>query len=137
MRTIASFAPTERVEHSSPVLEAHQTHPRGNSLILETMLRYFRMPKGFRELAYLSQVQQAMAIRTAVEFWRSTMPRCMGTLFWQLNDVWPVVSWSSLNHDGSWKILQRQSVSMIPYVALFIKWHGARTLSASFGEHAQ
>ena len=139
MRTIASFAPQSEWNISSPVLEAHQKHPRGNSLILETMLRYFRMPKGFRELAYLSQVQQAMAIRTAVEFWRSTMPRCMGTLFWQLNDVWPVVSWSSLNHDGSWKILQYEAKRFYDPVllALFIK-NGtvqAHLVSEASGEH--
>ncbi len=139
MRTIASFAPTSEHNISSPVLEAHQKHPRGNSLIIDTMLRYFRMPKGFRELVYLSQVQQAMAIRTAVEFWRSTMPRCMGTLFWQLNDVWPVVSWSSLNYDGSWKLLQYEARRFYAPVllALFVR-NGvvqAHLVSEVPGEH--
>jgi beta-mannosidase len=123
MKTIADFAPEGERNISSPVLEAHQKHPQGNSLIIDTMLRYFRMPKGFCELVYLSQVQQAMAIRTAVEFWRSTMPRCMGTLFWQLNDVWPAVSWSSLNYDGSWKLLQYEARRFYAPVllALFVR----------------
>jgi beta-mannosidase len=103
--TVASFAPEGERNVSSPAMEAHQRHPRGNSLIVETMLRYFRMPSGFRETLYLSQVQQALAIKTAVEFWRTRRPRCMGSLYWQLNDVWPVSSWSSLEYDGGWKLL--------------------------------
>ncbi|MBU0956646.1 MAG: glycoside hydrolase family 2 protein [Spirochaetes bacterium] len=90
---------------TSPVMEHHQRHPRGNELILGTMLQHFRMPKGFAETVYLSQVQQAMAIQTAVDHWRSTMPRCMGTLYWQLNDVWPCASWSSIEYGGFWKLL--------------------------------
>lgn len=123
MRTIESFAPSDERNISAPALEAHQKHPRGNSLILDTMLRYFRLPKGFWELVYLSQVQQAMAIRTAVEYWRSAMPRCMGTLYWQLNDVWPAVSWSSLNYDGTWKLLHYEARRFYAPVilALFIK----------------
>jgi beta-mannosidase len=108
-RTVAAFAPEDERNVTSPVMEDHQRHPRGNALIMETMLRYFRMPSGFRETLYLSQVQQALAIRTAVEYWRSLRPRCMGTLYWQLNDVWPVASWSSLEYDGSWKLLHHEA----------------------------
>jgi beta-mannosidase len=140
MRTIESFAPPEERNISAPALEAHQKHPRGNSLILDTMLRYFRLPKGFHELVYLSQVQQAMAIRTAVEYWRSTMPRCMGTLYWQLNDVWPAVSWSSLNYDGTWKLLHYEARRFYAPVilALFIKDGAiqAHIISEIPGEHA-
>jgi beta-mannosidase len=107
--TVASFAPEGERNPSSPSMEAHQRHPRGNSLIVETMLRYFRMPSGFRQTLYLSQVQQALAIKTAVEFWRTRRPRCMGSLYWQLNDVWPVSSWSSLEYDGSWKLLHYEA----------------------------
>ncbi|MEN6499246.1 MAG: glycoside hydrolase family 2 protein [Rectinema sp.] len=123
MRTIASFAPKGEYNISAPIIEAHQKDPHGNRIIIDTMLQYFRMPKCFRQLVYLSQVQQAMAIRTAVEFWRSTMPRCMGTLFWQLNDVWPAISWSSLNYDGSWKLLQYEMRRVYAPVllALFVK----------------
>lgn len=107
--TVAAFAPQAERNVTSPVMEHHQRHPRGNALIIETMLRYFRMPAGFRETLYLSQVQQALAIRTAVEYWRSLRPRCMGSLYWQLNDVWPVASWSSLEYDGSWKLLHHEA----------------------------
>ena len=54
---------------------------------------------------YLSQIQQGLAIKTAVEYWRSLKPHCMGTLYWQLNDTWPVASWSSLDYGGGWKAL--------------------------------
>jgi beta-mannosidase len=123
MRTIVSFAPPGEYNLSSPAIEAHQKDPHGNRIIVDTMLQYFRMPVDFPHLVYLSQVQQAMAIRTAVEFWRSTMPRCMGTLFWQLNDLWPAVSWSSLNYDGSWKLLQYEARRFYApvLVALFVR----------------
>ncbi len=67
--------------------------------------RYFRMPNGFENFVYLSQVQQAVAIKTAVEYWRHLRPTCMGTLYWQLNDVWPVCSWASVEYGGNWKLL--------------------------------
>jgi len=107
--TVDLFAPASERNVSSPAMEHHQRHPRGNTIIMETMLRYFRMPRGFRETLYLSQVQQAMAIKTAVEYWRCNRPRCMGALYWQLNDVWPGASWSSLEYDGSWKILHHEA----------------------------
>ncbi len=108
-RMVASFAAPDQRNLTSPVVEHHQRHPRGNSLILDTMTRYFRMPSGFAATLYLSQVQQAMAIKTAVEWWRSLRPVCMGTLYWQLNDVWPVASWSSLEYDGGWKLLHYEA----------------------------
>ncbi len=116
--TIATFAPEDERNVTSPAMEHHQRHERGNALIVETMLRYFRMPRGFRETLYLSQVQQALAIKTAVEYWRSLRPRCMGTLYWQLNDVWPVASWSSLEYNGSWKLLHYEARRFYAPVAL-------------------
>ncbi|MCX7027640.1 MAG: glycoside hydrolase family 2 protein [Spirochaetes bacterium] len=109
LRTIKNFAPASGLNVTSPAMEGHQRHPKGNSLIMDTMLRYFRMPKDFPSTLYLSQVQQALAIKTAVEYWRTNRPRCSGALYWQLNDVWPVTSWSSLEYDGSWKLLQYEA----------------------------
>ncbi len=107
--TVASFAPEGERNVTSPTMEHHQRHGRGNTLIMETIARYFRMPSGQVETLYLSQVQQALAIKTAVEYWRSLRPLCMGTLYWQLNDVWPVSSWSSLDYDGGWKLLHYEA----------------------------
>jgi beta-mannosidase len=106
---VAAFAGPEDLNVTSPVMEHHQRHPKGNELIMTTMLRYFRMPRGFDETLYLSQAQQALAIKTAVDYWRSTTPRCMGALYWQLNDVWPCASWSSLEYGGRWKLLHYEA----------------------------
>ena len=105
MNVIESFTNPEDRNPSSPVMEQHQRNDGGNARIIETMTRYFRFPKGFAEMVFLSQVQQGLAIKTAIEYWRSTKPRCMGTLYWQINDTWPVHSWSSLDYGGQWKPL--------------------------------
>jgi beta-mannosidase len=105
IETIRTFAEEEDFNVSSPVMETHQRNEAGNTKIVETMTRYFRFPVGFDNLVYLSQVQQAWAIKTAVEFWRSLKPRNMGMLYWQLNDCWPVASWSSIEYGGRWKLL--------------------------------
>jgi beta-mannosidase len=105
MGTIRTYAAPADWNVTAPVMEHHQRHPRGNSIITEMFTRSYRMPEDFESFVYLSQVQQAMAITTAVEYWRRLRPHCMGTLYWQLNDTWPVCSWSSLEYDGTWKLL--------------------------------
>jgi len=105
MNVVATFAEEKDRNPSSPVMENHQRNDGGNARILETMCRYFRFPRNFEEMVFLSQVQQGLAIKTAIEYWRSTKPRCMGTLYWQINDIWPVASWSSLDYGGQWKLL--------------------------------
>lgn len=105
MNVIESFTTPADRNPTSPVMEAHQRNTGGNSRILETMTRYFRFPSGFENMVFLSQIQQGLAIKTAIEYWRSTKPRCMGTLYWQINDVYPVASWSSLDYGGQWKLL--------------------------------
>ena len=105
MNVIETFAEAKDRNISSPVMERHQRNNGGNARIMETMARYFRFPKDFEQTVFLSQVQQGLAIKTAIEYWRSTKPRCMGTLYWQINDMWPVASWSSLDYGGQWKLL--------------------------------
>jgi len=83
----------------------HHQRSYGNSRIIEYMLQWFRMPEGFENTLWLSQVLQGMSIKYAVEHWRRMMPRGMGTLYWQLNDMWPVASWSSIDYQGRWKAL--------------------------------
>jgi beta-mannosidase len=101
-------------------MESHQKNAGGNARIAETMFRYFRFPSSFEDFVYLSQVQQGLAIRTAVEWWRSLKPHCMGTLYWQLNDTWPVASWSSLDHGGGWKGLHYMARRFFAPVAAFV-----------------
>ena len=91
---------------SSSIMEHHQRNDRGNTIILSTMIRYFHLPSTFDYQIYVSQIQQAFAMKTAIEYWRSNRPRCMGTLYWQLQDNWPVASWSSIEYGGKWKALQ-------------------------------
>ncbi len=105
MNVIESFTRPEDRNPSSPVMESHQRNNGGNARILETMTRYFRFPSDFDQMVFLSQIQQGLAIKTAIEYWRSTKPRCMGTLFWQINDTYPVASWASLDYGGQWKLL--------------------------------
>ena len=109
MDVIRSFAAPQDLNIASPVLESHQKNVGGNARIAETMFRYFRFPEGFENFVYLSQVQQGLAIKTAVSHWRASKPRCMGTLIWQLNDTWPVASWSSLDYGGGWKLMHHMA----------------------------
>ncbi|HBC87730.1 MAG TPA: hypothetical protein DCZ94_12295 [Lentisphaeria bacterium] len=103
--TVRTYAPDDQFNVTSPVMEHHQRNFGGNSKIIEMFSRYFRLPEGFENFVYLSQVMQGIAIKTAVEHWRRLRPDCMGTIYWQLNDNWPVCSWASLNYQGSWKLL--------------------------------
>ncbi len=105
MPIVRQFAEQKDLNVASPVMEAHQKNAGGNERIAATMFRYFRFPKDFASFVYLSQIQQGLAIRTAVDFWRSLKPHCMGTLYWQLNDTWPVASWASLDYGGNWKVM--------------------------------
>ena len=102
---IRTYASPDQFNVTSPVLEHHQRNVGGNSRITEMMTRYFRFPEGFENFVYLSQVQQALAIKMGVEHFRSLRPVCMGAIYWQLNDLWPVCSWSSLEYGGKWKLL--------------------------------
>jgi beta-mannosidase len=105
LEVVKTFADPSQFNCTAPVMEHHQKNPAGNQKILEMFTRYFRIPNGFDNYLYLSQVQQALAIKTAVEYWRHLQPVCMGTVYWQLNDNWPVASWSSIEYGGNWKQL--------------------------------
>jgi beta-mannosidase len=104
-RTIESFSLPEDRALDSPVMRVHQKHPRGNALIAEYMQRDYRMPENFADFVYVSQLLQAEGMRLGIEAHRRNKPYCMGTLYWQLNDVWPVASWSSIDYYGRWKAL--------------------------------
>jgi beta-mannosidase len=105
-RTIQSFTKPEDRVLDSKVMLLHQKHPRGNALIAEYMKRDYKTPKDFEQFVYVSQLLQAEGMRTGIEAHRRNKPHCMGTLYWQLNDVWPVASWSSRDNFGRWKAMQ-------------------------------
>jgi beta-mannosidase len=106
MRTIETFAQKpEDFDIRSTVMQAHQKNKGGNERILTYMLREYREPKDFASFVYLSQVQQAEIIKIGAEHLRRQRPRTMGSLYWQLNDCWPVASWASIDYYGRWKAL--------------------------------
>ena len=106
MRTILSFATSEDLDIRSTVMQSHQKNHGGNERILTYMLREYHEPKDFASFVYLSQVQQAEVIKLGAEHLRRNRPRTMGSLYWQLNDCWPVASWASIDYFGRWKALQ-------------------------------
>jgi beta-mannosidase len=118
LSTIKAFADPKDWNIAAPVMESHQKNPGGNARIAETMFRYFRFPVDFPNFVYLSQVQQGVAIKTAVTHWRSLKPHCQGALYWQLNDTWPVCSWASLDHGGNWKLLHHMAKGFFAPVAV-------------------
>jgi beta-mannosidase len=118
LEVIRQFADPADFNIAAPVMESHQKNAGGNARIAETMFRYFRFPVDFENFVYLSQVQQGLAIKTAVTHWRSLKPQCMGTLIWQLNDTWPVCSWSSLDYGGGWKLLHHMAKAF--YAPVFV-----------------
>jgi beta-mannosidase len=105
LKTLDSCLLPEDRNLLSPALLNHQKHPRGMELIQTYMERDFKIPENFEDYAYVSQLVQAYGIKKAIEAHRRAMPRCMGTLYWQLNDCWPVISWSSLDYYNRWKAL--------------------------------
>lgn len=102
---VDTYAIEEDLNPFSPVMDHHQRSDGGNVNIVNMIGNYFRMPDGFENFLYISQLQHGLAIKTAVEYWRSLRPICMGALYWQINDNWPLVSWSSVEYGGKWKQL--------------------------------
>jgi len=105
METINSFSLPEDQQLYNNVILNHQKHPIGNELIELYMERDFVKPDSFDDFVYVSQLLQAYGISKALEAHRRAKPICMGTLYWQLNDCWPVVSWSSIDYYNRWKAL--------------------------------
>jgi beta-mannosidase len=105
LETIRTYASQADWNMTSYIMEHHQRNASGNSLMMAQMGDTFQMPKDFPALVYLSLVLQAEGIRYGVEHWRQNMKRVSGILYWQLNDCWPVASWSSIDYFGRWKAL--------------------------------
>jgi len=103
--TQAAFCPAGDGNIFGPAMENHQKNAGGNKTILDYVAESYRFPKDQASLIYLSQLNQALCMQVGVEHYRRTMPRCMGALYWQLNDCWPCASWSGLEFNGNWKAL--------------------------------
>ena len=96
--TLEKFTNLNDRKLNSSIMQAHQKHPKGFQIIDQQMGLYYQKPSEFDTYAYTSQVLQAEGLKIAIEAHRSAMPYCMGTLYWQFNDCWPVVSWSSSDY---------------------------------------
>jgi beta-mannosidase len=107
MKTIEAFTqPEDRTGIFTPVMLAHQKNNEGNAIIHDYLLKDYSEPKDFASFLYVSQVLQAEGIKVGAEHFRRSRPETMGSIFWQLNDCWPVASWSSIDYYGRWKALQ-------------------------------
>jgi len=104
-KTVYGYTEPKDRNVTSAVMEHHQRSGIGNTTIMQYMLSWFQLPSAFDMVLWTSQILQGMAIKYACEHWRRSMPRGMGTLYWQLNDVWPVASWASIDYHGRWKAL--------------------------------
>jgi beta-mannosidase len=111
MHTIRKFSEEEDWAYDSEVMR-HRQRGRmsfiepgfdGNDMIMRYMKRYFNVPDDFQDFVYVSQLLQARAYKTALEAHRRNMPHCMGSLYWQLNDSWPTISWATVDYYGNWK----------------------------------
>jgi beta-mannosidase len=109
MSTLLAFADSHEMHLHSKSINAHQKSSIGNQNILEYMARDFKVPKDFEDFSYVSQLLQAYGLSKAFEAQRRTKPKCMGTLYWQLNDCWPGISWSGMDYFGNWKALHYEA----------------------------
>ncbi len=108
LKTVQSFTnESDRASIASPVMSWHQRSGgvEGNQKIVAMILNYFKPPKDFETTLWLSQIVQGIGIKLGAEYWRQTMPKSMGCVFWQYNDCWPGMSWSSVDYFGRWKAL--------------------------------
>lgn len=105
IKTIKSFTEKEDRNIFSRIMEMHQRNEGANGKILNYLSQTYLYPNDFEILLYASQLLQAEAIKYGVEHWRNNRGRCMGAVYWQLNDIWPVASWSSIDYFGRWKAL--------------------------------
>ena len=104
--TLLSFSKKNEWNLESKVMKHHQKSYVGNGMILKQATILYGKPKSFEEFVYFSQLTQAKAVSIAVSAHRAGMPKCMGTLYWQLNDCWQAPTWSSVDYYGNWKALQ-------------------------------
>ncbi|MFN3969107.1 beta-mannosidase [Flavobacterium sp.] len=120
IKTFQAFAKSDELNFDSETVKNHQKHPTGYKTINDYMARDYQVPTNFEDYIYVSQLLQAEGMKMAIEAHR-TDRKCMGTLFWQANDCWPVTSWSSVDYYGRWKAFQYQAKRSFEDVMISIK----------------
>ena len=103
--TIRDSIPSRQLETSSPAMMHHQKAPGGNDKLHARLTEHFEIPPKFDDWLYVTQLNQARALQCGVEWFRSRAPVCMGALYWQINDCWPVTSWAAIDGAGRKKPL--------------------------------
>jgi beta-mannosidase len=131
------FCSTEELHLSAACVKNHQKHPRGFETIEEYMKRDFPVPTEFRDYVFCSQLVQAYGMKMAIESHRLAKPRCMGTLFWQLNDCWPVASWSSIDYYGVPKSFYYQAKKSFSPVFMGLDTKGDTLLLKAVNDEAK
>ena len=124
MQTIERFTEPEDRNIFSRVMEMHQRNTSSNGKIMSYISQTYLYPNDFEALIYCSELLQATAIRYGVEHFRRFRGTCMGTVVWQLNDIWPVASWASVDYYGNWKALQYAEKKMFAPILLSCEEHG-------------
>lgn len=129
MKTVESFTLPEDRNIFSYVMEKHQRNSLANGKIMDYISQTFLYPGSFEILLYASQLLQAEAIRYGVEHWRRNRGRCMGAIYWQLNDCWPVASWAGIDYFGRFKALHYAAKRFFAPVLLSCEEEGLLTQS--------
>lgn len=124
IKTVKTFTTEADRNVFSKVMESHQKNDEANGKLIYSLSHNFLFPKDFESMLYLTQILQAISIKYGVEHWRRNRGCTMGTLFWQLNDSWPVASWSSIDYFGRWKPLQYFSKYFFAQIAGSLERNG-------------
>ena len=119
-----TFCPQGELNAFSATFDNHQKNSGGNATIADYCARQYQFAASYRGLAFQSQANQAWCMQVAVEHFRRQQPQCLGAVYWQLNDVWPVASWSSLEYGNRWKVLHHVARRFFAPVLLSAVRHG-------------
>ncbi|NTV53479.1 MAG: glycoside hydrolase family 2 protein, partial [Candidatus Firestonebacteria bacterium] len=112
MASLEKVLPPEALDFHGGLFGRRQRCGFGHRTLEKQMAVWFPSPRDFAETVYYTQVLQALSLKYAIEHWRRMRPECMGIVYWQLNDIWPGMSWSSLEFDGSWKLPHHELVNL-------------------------
>lgn len=135
MKTIRTFAEEKDFDIDSEVMQIHQKSPIGNTLIKTYMDMYYHTPNNFEDFVYVGLIMQGNGMEEAVEANRRGRPYCMGALYWQINDDWPVVSWSSIDYYNNWKAQHYKMRNIFAPLALGVEFKNDKLSYYTMSDH--